>query len=83
MYMMGWVLTFVTASVVYFILITVFKPKIYPAGFESLPVKWEWLAVEGRDGFFDGEQQEIYAPPSPPMTDGGDVHLSDKEKSSV
>lgn len=56
MYKMGWVLTFITAGTVYFVLIKIRKPRVFPTGFEDVPVSWEYLALEGRDGFFDGER---------------------------
>ncbi|KAK0713048.1 permease for cytosine/purines, uracil, thiamine, allantoin-domain-containing protein [Lasiosphaeria miniovina] len=56
MYTMGWILTFATAAVVYFIGIKVFPPRIYPAGF-GMPANWEYLAKDGREGFFDGERE--------------------------
>jgi len=58
MYKMGWVLTFVTAGVVYFALIKIRPPKVFPTGFDDVPVTWEYLVAEGRDGFFDGERDE-------------------------
>ncbi|KAK2035530.1 NCS1 nucleoside transporter [Colletotrichum zoysiae] len=79
MYMMGWVLTFCSSAIIYTILIHVFKVKIYPPGFESMPTEYEWLAKEGRDGFFEGERDgEIYAPPSPRVTSGEEVHMGEK-----
>jgi NCS1 family nucleobase:cation symporter-1 len=56
MYKLGWILTFTTAGVVYFFLIKIRKPKVFPIGFEDVPVTWEYLATGGRDGFFDGER---------------------------
>ncbi|KAF2446455.1 NCS1 nucleoside transporter [Karstenula rhodostoma CBS 690.94] len=56
MYKLGWILTFTTAGVVYFILTKIRKPRVFPAGFEDIPVTWEYLAANGRDGFFDGER---------------------------
>lgn len=79
MYMMGWVLTFVTSAVIYVVLITIFKVKVYPPGFEQTPKEYEWMAKEGRDGFFEGEREgEIYAPPSPQVADGEEFHLGEK-----
>jgi NCS1 family nucleobase:cation symporter-1 len=54
---------------------------VFPFGRESTPFKREWLANEGREGFFDGDRDggEIYAPATPPMTDGGDdVEIGEK-----
>ncbi|KAL4894073.1 permease for cytosine/purines, uracil, thiamine, allantoin-domain-containing protein [Aspergillus ambiguus] len=56
MFKMGWILTFVTASVVYFVLIKAVPPQVFPEGLEGLPVRWEYLAKEGREGFLDGER---------------------------
>jgi NCS1 family nucleobase:cation symporter-1 len=64
MYKLGWILTFTTAGVVYFILIKIRKPKVFPVGFEDIPVEWEYLATGGRDGFFDGER-DAYGEGSP------------------
>ena len=60
MYSMGWLLTFVAAFVIYFILIKIWPPQIYPAGFDGMPVHWEYLCKEGRDGFFDGERDGTF-----------------------
>lgn len=55
MYKMGWLLTFVTAGVVYFVLTRFVTYRIFPEGRESTIKKWEWLANDGREGFFEGE----------------------------
>jgi NCS1 family nucleobase:cation symporter-1 len=55
MYMMGWVLTFVTAAVVYLIGVHFFNFRVFPAGRESSPKEREWLAKDGREGFFEDE----------------------------
>lgn len=86
MYMMGWLLTFFTSATLYFVMTTFVKPRIFPAGRESAPLKWEWLANEGREGFFDHDREggEIYATATPPMTDGEEVQMGEKaSKSSV
>lgn len=59
MYNLGWVLTFVSAAVIYAVCVTIVKPKIVPAGRQGMPMGREWLANEGREGFFDGEREEI------------------------
>ncbi|GJC77337.1 allantoin permease [Colletotrichum liriopes] len=79
MYMMGWVLTFFSSAIIYVVLIQFFKVKVYPPGFEDAPMEYEWLAKEGRDGFFESEREgEIYAPPSPRVTGGEEVQLGEK-----
>ncbi|KAM0269866.1 hypothetical protein ACHAQH_009617 [Verticillium albo-atrum] len=89
MYMMGWILTFVTASVVYVVGVKVMfrktmKIQVFPTGFDA-PLKWEWLANEGRDGFFEGEREgELYAAGTPATTSAEEVHLGEKgQKSDV
>jgi NCS1 family nucleobase:cation symporter-1 len=80
MYMMGWLLTFFTSSILYFIATFVIKPRIFPRGFETSPFQWEWLANEGREGFFDGERDggDQYSPSTSPVLEGEEVHMSDK-----
>lgn len=79
MYMMGWVLTFCAAAIIYVGLIQVFKVKVFPAGCEDAPMEYEWLAKEGRDGFFEGEREgEIYAPASLQVTEGEEVQVGEK-----
>ena len=56
MYKMGWILTFVTAGVVYFVGTRFINSQIFPAGQMSTPMEWEWLANEGREGFYEGEK---------------------------
>ncbi|KUI65488.1 Allantoin permease [Cytospora mali] len=58
MYKLGWVLTFVTAAFIYAVAVTLVKPRIFPAGHEDTPFTMEWLANEGREGFYSGERQE-------------------------
>ena len=84
MYMMGWVITFVTAAVVYLVASLAINYTVFPAGRESAPKKWEWLANEGREGFFEGENEghgTIYATSTPPATDNGEVQLGEKKDS--
>jgi nucleobase:cation symporter-1, NCS1 family len=80
MYMMGWLLTFFTSAVLYFIATFFIKPRIFPRGFEASPFRWEWLANEGREGFFDGEKEggDLYCPPTPPVTEGEEVEVDEK-----
>ncbi|KAF1998712.1 NCS1 nucleoside transporter [Amniculicola lignicola CBS 123094] len=77
MYKMGWILTFVTAATVYFICIKVRKPVVFPREFGDLPVSWEYLCKEGREGFFDGERDTFVDSPSESVKDV-DVKVSDK-----
>jgi NCS1 family nucleobase:cation symporter-1 len=77
MYTMGWTLTFVTAAVVYFICIKVFPPPVYPVGFE-MPPKWEYLAKDGRDGFFDGERDGEVVMASPALRDSEEGYSEEK-----
>lgn len=78
--MMGWLLTFTTSATLYFIMTWFMKPQVFPTGSESAYLKWEWLANEGREGFFEGEKEggEIYASATPPMTDGEEVQIGEK-----
>lgn len=80
MYMMGWLLTFFTSAVIYYVATVLIRPRIFPSGFESVPVEWEWLANDGREGFFDGERDggDDFYPSSPPLTDGEEVEFGDK-----
>lgn len=84
MYKLGWILTFTTAGVVYFILIRARKPKVFPAGFEDVPVRWEYLAVDGRDGFFDGEREAYVTErtPSESVVEETYGQLDEKPKSA-
>ena len=78
MYRMGWILTFITASVIYFALTFFIKPQIFPNG-TARPVTFEYLAKNGREGFFEGERGEaISAPGSPTITDAENVHIPEK-----
>jgi len=80
MYMMGWLLTFFTSAVVYYVATILVKPRIFPSGFESVPFKREWLANEGREGFFEGEREgsDLFCPSTPPMTEGEEVRVGEK-----
>ncbi|KAJ4318094.1 hypothetical protein N0V94_004619 [Neodidymelliopsis sp. IMI 364377] len=80
MYMMGWLLTFFTAAVIYYVATMFIKTQVFPGGFEGTPLKFEWLANEGREGFFDGERDggEIFCPATPPMIDGEEVEMGEK-----
>ncbi|KAJ4424436.1 hypothetical protein N0V82_000958 [Gnomoniopsis sp. IMI 355080] len=75
MYMMGWVLTFVSAAVIYTVGVILVKPQVFPSGYENVPKDYEWLANDGRGGFFEGEAEQegvLYSPPSPvPATNEG------------
>ncbi|KAF5591189.1 uracil permease [Fusarium pseudoanthophilum] len=66
MYMMGWLLTFVTAGVVYTIGVQFVNIRVFPAG-RATAKTWEWLAKDGREGFYEDERegQVIYAEESP------------------
>ncbi|KAL2416450.1 Allantoin permease [Exophiala dermatitidis] len=80
MYMMGYILTFVTAAVVYSICTRFAHFRVFPAGREHMPVQREWLAKEGREGFFEGEREgleglEIEAPSTPHSVVGEEVNL--------
>jgi NCS1 family nucleobase:cation symporter-1 len=79
MYMMGWLLTFFTSATVYFVLTMFFKPRVFPHGREDTPLKFEWLANEGREGFFEGERdgEIIYVPGTPPM-DSEELKMGEK-----
>lgn len=80
MYMMGWLLTFFTSAAVYYAARVLVKPRIFPAGFESVPVKREWLANEGREGFFDGERDGAgsFRSSTPPVADREEMRMGEK-----
>ncbi|SMY28631.1 unnamed protein product [Zymoseptoria tritici ST99CH_1A5] len=67
MYKMGWLLSFVTAGTVYYVLRLFVKAKIHSERYESMPRKWEYMAKEGREGFYDGEWE------APTVIEGTDV----------
>lgn len=77
MYMMGYILTFVTAGVVYFICTRFVHYRVFPAGREHISPQKEWLAKEGREGFYDGEREglEIVAVSTPCEMEAEEIHL--------
>lgn len=81
MYTFGWILTFVTAAVVYFVGIKVFPPKVFPAGFEDMPKSWEYLARNGREGFFDGERdvEVLHSSATPGLRDSSEEGYDEKD----
>lgn len=82
MYKLGWILTFTTAGVVYFVLIKIRKPKVFPAGFEDIPVTWEYLAE--REGFFDGERDSYVArTPSESVVEDSYGQVDEKPKAAL
>lgn len=81
MYKMGWILTFATASIVYLTCIKIRKPQVYPAGFEDIPTTWEYLCVDGRDGFFDGERESVGYSPGGSVAEQVGVQIDEKGKS--
>jgi len=74
MYTFGWILTFVTAATVYFVGIKVFPPRVYPEGLAGMPTSWEYLAKNGREGFFDGER-DVEVVGTPVRKDSEDGYL--------
>lgn len=80
MYMMGWLLTFTTAAVVYYVLTLFAKRQVFPVGKEGAPLQWEWLANEGRDGFFEGERDDevLFAPATPPIKEAEEFPVGEK-----
>lgn len=58
MYMLGWVLTFISAAVIYGVSVTLLKPKVFPTGHEDTPFTREWLAKGGREGFYQEERPQ-------------------------
>jgi len=87
MYKMGWLLTFTTSATVYYGLTMFIKPRIFPIGRESTPYQREWLANDGREGFYEGQRDggDIYAPATPPMTDADaeEIQVGEKAYKSV
>ena len=59
LYKLGWVMAFTTASVLYAIMTFFMAPRILPAGCESVPLSFEYMAKNGRDGFLDGERDGV------------------------
>jgi NCS1 family nucleobase:cation symporter-1 len=80
MYMMGWLLTFFTSAILYYIMTLISKRRIFPYGREDTPILREWLANEGREGFFEGEREGelIFTPGTPPMTDKEELEMGEK-----
>jgi len=80
MYMMGWLLTFFTSAIIYYVMTLFVKPRIVPHGREDTPLTFEWLANEGREGFFEGEREGdvIYSPGTPPMADEEKLEMGEK-----
>lgn len=84
MYKLGWILTFTTAGIVYYVLIKIWKPKIFPSGFENIPITWEYLASGGRDGFFDGERDTyVEGTPSESVIEGTYGQVDEKPKGAL
>ncbi|EMC93885.1 hypothetical protein BAUCODRAFT_93813 [Baudoinia panamericana UAMH 10762] len=82
MYNMGWILTFATAAAIYWVALLIWKPRVFPAGFEDVPVTYEYLATPyGRDGFFDGERAATAV--SPDSMSVVDVQVTGKEDSKA
>ncbi|KAG9595128.1 hypothetical protein KCU77_g5781, partial [Aureobasidium melanogenum] len=56
------------------------KPRIFPIGREDTPLQWEWLANEGREGFYEDEKQgnELFAPATPPAIEAEEIQMSGK-----
>ncbi|EXJ96514.1 hypothetical protein A1O1_01640 [Capronia coronata CBS 617.96] len=77
MHMMGDILTFVTAAVVYFAFTCFIHYRVLAAGREDMTRQREWLAKEGREGFFHGEKEglAIEAPSTPPVMDIEEIYL--------
>jgi NCS1 family nucleobase:cation symporter-1 len=80
MYMMGWLLTFTTSATIYFGLSTFIKPQIFPTGRENTPYQREWLANDGREGFYEDEHNggELHAPQTPPLMGGEEIQMGEK-----
>jgi NCS1 family nucleobase:cation symporter-1 len=68
-------------STVYYVCIKVRKPQVYPTGFQEVPVSWEYLCKEGRDGVFDGERDAYGMSPSGSVAEQVDV-VEEKPKAS-
>lgn len=80
MYRMGFLLTFTTAATVYAVLTFFFKPKVFPVGREDTPFQREWLADEGREGFYEDERDgnQLFAPATPPATVDEEIRFGEK-----
>lgn len=85
MYMMGWLLTFFTSAILYYISTVFIKPRVFPPGRESTPYEREWLANDGREGFYEGERDgaALYAPPTPPPSDSEQFQMGEKAYKSM
>lgn len=57
MYKMGWLLSFFTAGIVYYVLRLFLKVPVHPPAYEGMPTTWEYMAKEQREGFYDGERE--------------------------
>lgn len=53
MYKLGFLLSFLAGSAVYYIACLVFPVPIYPTGRQDMPTTWEYMADS--EGFFEGE----------------------------
>ncbi|KAH0265858.1 hypothetical protein KCU91_g11167, partial [Aureobasidium melanogenum] len=80
MYRLGYILTFTTAATVYYVLRIFIKPRIFPIGREDSPLQWEWLANEGREGFYEDEKEgiELFAPATPPVMEAEEIRMTGK-----
>ncbi|KAG9950056.1 allantoin, partial [Aureobasidium melanogenum] len=80
MYRLGYILTFTTAATVYYVLRIFIKPRIFPIGREDSPLQWEWLANEGREGFYEDEKEgiELFAPATPPAMEAEEIRMNGK-----
>ncbi|KAH7034603.1 NCS1 nucleoside transporter [Microdochium trichocladiopsis] len=81
MYTLGWILTFTASAVGYSVLTYFIKLRIVPAAFESVPMGYEYLGKEGRDGFFDGER--TVSDGSPVMSSSPVMTMEKGEKQDV
>lgn len=82
MYKMGWILTFVTAGVVYFVRTKFINYQVFPTGQLSTPMKWGWLANGGREGFYDGENHgstTVDGMSVSSVLEQKDMHVGEKE----
>ena len=80
MYRMGFLLTFTTAAVVYAVLTFFIKPRVFPVGREDTPFQREWLANQGREGFYEDERDgnELFAPATPPAIVAEEFQMGEK-----
>lgn len=81
LYKLGWIITFTTASVLYAAMTSVVRPRILPAGCESVPLSFECMAKNGREGFLDGERDGVGVAVSPAMAATGESS-KDREMAS-